>query len=403
MVIYQESYPGGFQLNDNNARAVGMGFSTTANIDDPSAIYFNPAAIVFCKNNLEVSIGASFIMPTGKFTGVTTLNEQKTTSLESWNFLLPNFYVAWKTPVEGLSIGAGVFTPFGLGTRWPSEWVGRYSALETYLQTIEINPNVAYKFKLWEMPVSLAAGFGYTIGNVELSKKISTFSPEPLLNLKGNGNGTTFNAALFLQPFKELKIGASYRHNIKITYNGDVTYQNTTGLEALFVPGKGKTTLNLPNDFRIGVAYMLTEKLWLEGGFNYVGWSSYDTLIISFDKMPGKPTVSYDSKNPRLYKNNFAVRLGAEYKLDECVFLRAGVYYDQIPVDAQYVEPVLPEGNKIGYSIGVGYKISNLLDINLGYLFVLMSQTEVTNNPELFNGLYNSTANVLSLSFNFHF
>lgn len=401
--MYQISYSGGFQLNDHSARSVSMGFSTVANIDDPSSIYFNPAAMVFTKSNFEISIGSSFIMPSGKFTGITDYNEQKTTSLESWNFLIPNCYVTWKTPVEGLSVGAGLFVPFGLGTKWPIDWVGRYSALETYVQTIEINPNIAYTFKIGKIPISVAAGFGYAIGNVDLKKKISTFTPEPILDLKGSGNGTTFNAALFIQPTKELKIGASYRHNIKIDYDGDVTYTDIKGLEALFVPGKGTTTLNLPNDLKIGIAYQLSDKLWIEAGFDYVGWSSYDTLAIAFDKMPGSPTMAYTSKSPRNYTNSIALRLGGEYKFDDCLFLRGGVYYDQMPLEAQNVEPVLPEGNKIGLSLGFGYKLADMLDLNVGYLFLLTTQTEVKDSPIMMNGIYNSNANILSLSLNFHF
>ncbi len=393
---------GGFQINDQSARSVGMGFSTIANISDPSSIFYNPAAMVDIPSNLAISVGACYIMPGAKFTGITSLNQQNTTAAESWNFLIPNVYIAWKTPIKGLSLGAGVFAPFGLGTRWPSQWMGRFSALETYLQTLEINPNVAYGFDLASMPISVSAGFGYVMGNVEMKQAISTFTPEPLLDLKGDGTGTTYNFGLNIGLMKNLKLGASYRHNIEIEYSGDVTYQNTTGLDALFAPTTGGTKIKFPNDLRIGVAYELLNNLWIEAGINSVGWSSYDSLNITFDKMPGNPAASYTKKTARDYKNAMIYRIGGEYKYSDNLTLRLGCYYDPLAVDVDNIEPVLPEGNRIGLSFGFGYNLNKNFSVDFGYLGIMGSQSEVKANPNGFNGIYNTWANVLSLSVNVH-
>lgn len=397
------AYSGGFQLNDHNARSVAMGFATVANITDASANYFNPACITQDPSNFSIAVGASYIMPGGKFTGPTTLNVQNTTALETWNFLIPNFYASWHSPIKNLSIGVGVFVPFGLGTRWPEDWTGRFSSVETYLETVEINPNIAYSFNIGDMPFAISAGFGYAMGNVELKKNLSTFTPEPVLDLKGTGNATTFNFSLYAQPSAKMKIGASYRHNIKMTYDGDVTYTNIKGLEALFVPGKGGATINMPNDLKFGIAYQMMENLWLEASANFVGWSSYDTLAITFDKKPGTPTTTYESKGARLYKDVIAFRLGAEYSMDENMKLRCGFGYDPMPVEPKYVEPVLPEGNRINFSLGVGYKINNMLSLDLGYMGLVAMQTETIGNPNLMDGLYNSNANIISLSLNLKF
>lgn len=396
-------YSAGFQLNDHNARSVAMGFSTVANISDPSANYYNPAGITFDSSMLSISAGASYILPKSKFTGIETLNEEVTTNAETWNFLIPNIYASYRTPVSGLSVGAGFFCPFGLGTKWPDNWVGRFSTIKTYLQNFEINPNLAYKFEILEMPVSVAVGFGYVISNVEMTKKISTFSPEPLFTLKGNGKGTTFNAGILLQPLKSLKIGAAYRHNIEIDYDGDVTYENISGLESMFVAGKGTTKIKYPNDFRLGVAYNLVNNLWIEAGMNYTGWSSYDTLKIHLDKQPGNPTSPYDVSYPRLYKDNYAFRLGGEYKYDKKLSIRLGFYYDQMPVDSKYVEPLLPEGNRYAGSIGFGYKVIDKFSVDIAYLGIFAQQVHVVGDPDLFDGIYNSYADVFSLSLNFNF
>jgi long-chain fatty acid transport protein len=200
-----------------------------------------------------------------------------------------------------------------------------------------------------------------------------------------------------------MKIGASYRHNIEMELKGDVSYDFVQGVESLFQPTTGSTKINFPNDLRIGIAYNLLKGLWLEFGINYVGWASYDTLAIHFDKAPGNPSASYTSSQPRLYKNVITYRLSAEYFLTPSIALRCGLFYDPMPVEANNVEPVLPEGNRFSGSLGLGWKLFKNLSFDIGYMGIFAQQTEVKNNPNLFNGIYNCWANVLALSINFNY
>jgi long-chain fatty acid transport protein len=328
------------------------------------------------------------------------MNQNTTYNLENWNFIIPHFYATWNTPVEGLSAGIGVFVPFGLGTRWPSDWVGRFLSNETSLQTIEVNPNVAYKFNFGRVPVTFAAGFGYVFGNVNMKKTISTFNPEPVLTLEGDGTATTFNFAILAELSRHIKFGASYRHNIDMEFEGNTSYSNVDGLETLFVPGTGKARINFPKDLKIGLSYQVTKELNIEAGINYIAWSSYDTLAITFDKMPGNPSTSYTSKQPRLYKDVIAYRIGAEYMMEDLA-LRGGLYYDPMPVSPQYVEPVLPEANRLGVSAGVGFRLTPNLNFDLGYLGIYGFQTETKDAPSGFDGYYNAWANILSLTISY--
>lgn len=393
-------FSAGFQINDHSARSVAMGFSTVAYNPDASVIYFNPAYSAFQEGTLNISAGLAYIMPGGKFTGPTTMNQNYTETLETWNFPIPHLFANWKTPVENLHFGLGVFVPFGLGTQWPENWYGRFLAKKTYLEAIEINPNLAYSFTLGGMPLALSAGFGYVIGAVELERNLSTFTPEPVLNLKGKGNGTTFNFGLSALILDNLYFGASYRHNIEVEFEGDTKYTNISGLEALFQEAPGSAKINFPNDLRAAFSYKVTPNFIVEAGINYVGWSSYDTLKIEFEKGPGNPSKPYTSAAERSYKNIMTYRLGAEYYMDNTA-LRCGVYYEPMPVDAMHVEPVLPETNRIGASVGLGFSLLDNLKMDLGYLLITGPQTEVVGNPNQFDGYYNAWANIFSLTFSY--
>ncbi len=86
-------------------------------------------------------LGAALIAPSTSFRGVTPSIEK--TSMKSQVFLPPHFFVSHKISNE-FSAGLGVSVPFGLGTKWNEEWMGRYLAVETELQTISFPRWVNY-------------------------------------------------------------------------------------------------------------------------------------------------------------------------------------------------------------------------------------------------------------------
>lgn len=394
-------YAGGFQLNDHSARAGAMGFAVASgDAADATTIFYNPAGMTQLPKGFSVSAGLSYVMPGSKFTGVTG-TATGTTEMKAWNFPVPNFAVVWNSPDNNLAAGVGVFIPFGLGTEWPDNWTGRNLAVRTYLQTLVINPNVAYS--LLDKKLTIDVGLVIASGKVELRQKLLNFNPEPQLDLTGTGNATSFNAGLSYLIDDNTRVGVAYRHNIKMDYSGDAKYSNTTGLGALFQDGPGGTSLNLPNDIRFGISHHFSKNLQAELAVDYIGWSSYDTLKINFDKGPGAPTLPYTLANPRMYKDVPTFRLGAEYTMNETTKLRFGAYYETVPVDEKYTQPFLPDNNRIGMSFGVGYKINDKLSVDASYLGVIGLQREVKDSPVNFNGIYNSWANVVAIDLNYSF
>ena len=58
------AFAGGFRLPEQGAKAMGMGFAFTAQADDPSAIYFNPAGLTQLKGN-NVMVGVTYMRLNG--------------------------------------------------------------------------------------------------------------------------------------------------------------------------------------------------------------------------------------------------------------------------------------------------------------------------------------------------
>jgi long-chain fatty acid transport protein len=139
----------------------------------------------------------------------------------------------------------------------------------------------------------------------------------------------------------------------------------------------------------------------MELGIDYVGWSSYDTLRIRFDRLPGAPSRSGEVINPRNYYNTPTFRIGGEYTASETLQLRAGAFYDVVPVEARYTQPILPDANRIAVTAGAGFKLSDNLTLDVSYMFVYGLQREVTGSTFGFDGIYNSWANALAFSFSY--
>lgn len=403
---------GGFQLNEHGARAMAMGFAVASSDGcDVSTLFYNPAGLVYLKNGLSLMVGLTGLLPQATFTGPSNSTPTATTNMDLWAFPLPHLYAAYKTDLGGISVagGVGVFVPFGAGTSWNNNWTGRNLALRTYLQTITVNPTIAVGFL--ENRISIAGGVTISHGSAELRQRVPNFGVEPFLNLKGEDNRVSWNAGLVVEPVKGLKIGAAYRHNILMNYNGKATFTLDAagtqplpaGLGNLFADGPGGTSLNLPFDIRTGISYRFSEKFMLEVGLDYVGWSSYDTLRIRFDKLPGAPSTSGAVINPRNYFNTPTFRIGGEYNATETFKVRGGAFYDVVPVEARYTQPILPDANRIGITAGVGFNINDNLVADVSYMFVYGLQREVTGSTFNFDGIYNSWANALSVSFSYRF
>ncbi|MCS6808844.1 MAG: outer membrane protein transport protein [Bacteroidota bacterium] len=411
-LLPQRSHAGGFQLNEHGARAMAMGFAVvSAEGCDISTIFFNPAGMVFLKDGLSLMVGVTPLLPQATFTGPTNLNRSATTVMDFWLFPLPHMYAAYKMQFSGISLaaGVGIFVPFGAGTSWNENWTGRNLALRTYLQTISVNPVVA--IGLLDNRISLSGGIVYSHGSAELRQRIPNFGTEPFLNLRGEGDYISWNAGIAIEPVKGLRIGAAYRSNILMKYSGQAkfsldaagTQALPAGLNNLFADGPGGTSLNLPFDLRTGISYRLSEQFMIELGVDYVGWSSYDTLRIRFDKLPGAPSRSGEVINPRNYYNTPTFRIGAEYTASETLRLRGGGFYDVVPVEARYTQPILPDANRIGITAGAGLTLSESLTVDVSYMFVYGIQREVKGSTFNFDGIYNSWANALAVSFSYRF
>jgi len=398
LLISANLFAGGFQLNEHGARALGMGGAFTGVANDASAVYWNGAGISFLKGT-NIVFGASFIAPSSKFRGVAP----DVTEYRGKNLLFyPVHFFGTTQLSDKFSVGLGFTTPFGLGTEWDENWVGKYLAVETSLQTFTVSPVISYR------PIeslAISAGFVYSFANVKITRKnplASYLSSDAFVSLEGDDMfAYGFNAGLMFKPTKCISFGASYHSEVTYKFEGTATSTGPDQVAASLPKGDITAELTTPQNIAGGIAVDLSSKLKLSADFQYVGWSSYDTLAVTFVE------TSTTSASPRMYDDSYIIRLGGSYKANDQLTVLGGIYYDKNPVSNEYLNPSLPESNRIGLSLGFEAHLFENMSIQGSYLFIRGQQLTVTDSKEGyttgnsgFNGTYNTSANIFGLSFN---
>ena len=411
----QTIFAGGFQIPEQGGRAVAMGGAFTAIAWDPSAIYYNNAAITRL-DGFQALIGTTMIVPSSSFRGPYGPGVSSPTihqnDMAKQTFFPSHAYATYKVSNDWY-VGLGFNTPFGLGTKWDPTWDGRFVSNEIELKTFSFNPVVAYKIN--DM-LSIGAGFQYNIGTVTIDRAagiadsktgVPYSSGEGAVHLEGNTKsavGYTIGGLANLT--KDFSLGVSFRSEVKYNFKGTASSTGPAQFISVLPHGNITAVLKSPAQLVIGAGYHINEQLLVSADFQYVWWSSYDTLKVTFDDGIQNPIAK-----PRSYKNAYVGRVGAEYNYSPSLALRGGLLYDQSPVEDEYVDASLPEANRLGFSLGFGYKFNDKLGLDLAWLFLRFAERTVTTSQvsfsksgfEPFNGTYNSSANLVSLSLSYKF
>ncbi|MDA8178826.1 MAG: OmpP1/FadL family transporter [Desulfobacteria bacterium] len=393
------SFAAGFRLPEAGAKAMGMGFAFTAQADDPSAIYFNPAGLTQLKGQ-NVMVGLTYVRENGgEFTGTTPLTfngetfDTKSETQKSLNFFIPNAYYTRTTNSGNLAYGVGIFSPFGLGQEYNNKDTSIFRSQTTKidLQTVVVNPTIAFKINEF---LSVGAGIDYMYGKVKYEK--TPYVPGAYggpgffkAALDGNGDAWGYNFGLLLKPSENLKVGFNYRSPFHLQFkDGDfVTSDNTSaGFTGIFPMGTTKASgkLELPATAALGVAYTL-DRLTLSADADWTFWSSYKEL-----KITNASVSSLSSTQRKDWKDVCALRLGAEYRVTDPLALRAGFVYDPTPVPADTMGPELPDATRLNYMAGAGYKVGPWT-IDGALMYIQKFDRTVNNQNNTYGTGFNGT------------
>lgn len=401
----------GFAIYTQGASSLGQGAATIAHTDDPSAIFFNPALI----NNLEgtqIQLGTTIVFPSRKFESDITGETFRT---EPDVFFPSTLFITHKFN-DKISAGLGVFNPFGLATRWPDDWEGKYIATNSELTTFNINPVVSYRIT---PNITFAAGIDFLVLDATLERKLNlsafTFPipfPDGGQKFDGDGNGVGYNFGLLIEPHKDIAVGFSYRSEIKVDIDGDATFDLPYGtppiISLLFPNANGNADITLPQQVHAGVCYKGLYPLTFEVAVRWEGWSSYDQLKIQFDRPVAGAMETVEKKD---WENTWSENVGLKYQVSKPLAILAGYLYQDNPIPDATFEPAIPDANGHLFTIGTDVKLKSFR-LGLAYGYQIL-QDRKKNNTVIdpisglaafsANGTYKSNLHMVGVSLTYTF
>ena len=380
---------GGFQVNLQGQKQMGMGHTGTGLLTDGASLFFNPGATSFLDSIRLAQIGASFIIPRSEYLeeypGVYTAE-----MVHHVGTPFSIFMVGKTTTTSKLSLGLAIYTPFGSHEEWPKDWKGQFLLREINLKAIFFQPTASYKIN---DKIGIGAGLAYVEGNFDLIQGIPVQDSTGQYGtawINGAASSFGYNAGIYFKPNDKLSIGLDYRSSVKLKMkDGSALFSVASALTDSFPNTTFKANLTLPSTTTIGFGYAVNEKTKVALDVNYIGWHVYDTLSFDFAK---NTTLLKDVHSARMYKNTFIIRAGAQYHLKENLFIRGGMYFDKTPVQAGYLTPETPDANRIGLTAGASLKINNRLNIDFSLLYIEGMKRTDTNLETGFTGTYKAKA-----------
>src|SRR5215510_1810340 len=156
----------GYGVYEQSACAMARAGAAVARpCEDGSAIFFNPAALAVERDGTRLSVGGTLIGARGDFTSFD--GRVSTPMVKNW-VPVPAAYYARPTG-DRLSLGFGLFAPYGLITEWPLDFEGRFVSYKTSLQMAYAQPTIAFKIN---DHLAIGGGPDLVFSTLELNQRV---------------------------------------------------------------------------------------------------------------------------------------------------------------------------------------------------------------------------------------
>lgn len=460
----------GFALIEQSAQGLGNAYSGATVSDDLSVAYFNPAALTRMDGE-AMSVAAHIITPSVSFTNNGSFIPTSPTTVApiagsnggdaGGENAVPNFY--YTKPVnEDMHFGLAINVPYGLSTSYSSDWVGRYHAVSSAVETLNVNPSLS-----WKVNDKLAIGFGANIQYIkaELTSHIDAFgacvnfvagsdttqiptasatcgtaglapasvagaeAQDSYTKVKGNDTSVGFNFGLLYTVSDATDIGFAVRTKIKHTLDGSADF---TLNQALLDPaGAGAVraaaeygglplmrlvpmaladqtataSIDLPAQLSASLAQKISSDMTFFADFTWTGWSSVEELRVKFDgSLAGQDDVS-----TLAWEDTSRISVGLDYAMSDTVTLRAGLASDESPVpNAQRRTARIPDSDRTWVAFGASFATSPQASVDIGYALVEFDDSTINNTKEngsgyTLNGSYSGSVDIISAQYSYNF
>ncbi len=417
----QDAHASAFQLKENSVQGLGKAFAgETAAPGDCAVVVNNPAAMSELGDGTCVQADLNLIQFETRFQGSGTdfLGRPLTGGNGGDGGLIkpvPATFLSHRVN-EDLVIGAAMYAPFGFQTEYKDEWVGRYEALLSKLESIDLAFSASYRLsdsfsiggaiyaQRTAAELTQAVDFG-TILATPTQGALLPQEADGFGGLKGHDWGWGWGLGALWKPTDSDRFGFNFHSQIDHTIEGTGSFLVPSNLRPLlgdaFTNSPGNADFNTPWFANLSWWHTVDDRLSFGANVGFTHWSSFKELVVKYAN-PAQP----DSATHFNWDNSWFYSVGGEYRLDDRWTLRAGVAYDETPVIDATRTPRVPDGNRTWGSIGVGYKMNDRMRIDASFMHIWVEDGKIDHTSATFSrltGRFESQGNVLSVSGQYRF
>ncbi|MDP8213816.1 MAG: outer membrane protein transport protein [Candidatus Euphemobacter frigidus] len=413
-----QAFASGFALVEQSGKGLGEAFAGgRTDTKDPSSLFYNPSAMAFMeRNSVGMALSAIDITANFKDDGSRTATGMPLTGGNGGDGgetgVIPNLYYVQEV-MERVKVGLTVNAPFGLATKYPDDWKGRYHGVKSDLSIVGISPTVAVEV----LPDLLSLGGSVNVeyadakltnaidfGTILMAAGTTPQALDGFADLTGDDWAVGYSLGLLCTITPDTRIGISYRSKVDHKLSGKVKFGvpatargilDAMGLSNYFIDTHASARLTLPETLGLGAYQQLGEAFAVMADVTWTGWSRFKELVVNFNSGQ-EPSVTEEH-----WTDIMCYRLGLNYFPDPKWTIRVGTAYDEGAVKTAYRTPRIPDNDRIWLSVGAGYQFTDDLRMDIGYahLFINDGKSDLVNKPEAgyLLGKYETSINIFSI------
>jgi long-chain fatty acid transport protein len=385
-VMAPRAHAAAFYLQDQSVRGLGRAYSGEVADTGVESLWWNPAAIASSPNELYAGANAILTDATVQNRGSTLTNAFGQQPVGGSNTqdhpilfgVVPNSGGSFRIN-DRFAIGLSFAAPYDFTSQYDGDSFARYDSLKSRLTTLDAQLTGAMKVTNW-LDVGLALNTEYTSAN--LAQSTPGFVPgEPDGNLDLKGDSYDFGYTVGARAHGDRwSIGASYKSAIDHDLDGRVELNGSPSIAALVnARANGTADFTTPWIATVGARYRILPRLTLDVQAERFGWSEFDSI-----KVNAGPILSENIVEG--YRDTTSGAVGLDYDATDKWVLRAGVGYDQSPIQLKVRNTFVPDSDRMLYTLGTSYRMSPRLTLEASGAYVAFRGNNVDYTSSDFGG-----------------
>lgn len=367
----------------------------TAVVNDATAAYYNPAALVLLNNTQFIVLGSVGDLRT-QFAGESTLRSRDITEAGSagsrTNYYFPSIYLGMPA-TDRITLGLSVVAN-SANRDITENSILRYAQASNNIADLDIVPAVEFKINKF---ISLGAGVNLSYSNFHL-KPITLF---PRSNIgdsdsdnQADGTGIGANVGVLVKLAPTTIIGFNYR---SVT-NNQLSGKSVLNGVSQIVSNDYHFKLPTPARSILSINHFVTPKMGFIATVQRIQWSVFKNIDVY---AIATPLGVANANVPYYLRDTWVLTLGNHYRVTPKWVVRVAGTYNQSPGNPNYQ---IINGDSVILGASTGYEITKHITIDAGYVHAFMKSQniDITSNRILITGVNDGARDAFSLKLIFN-